>query len=271
MEPCYPSNAYKTYLLYLHSTWVARRPPRGVIAEKVGKQWASGGAGRYRELNSVTIWWEKKCLRCWMDRKFFEFNPRLPIFAINIIQRKHPLKKPPEIYGRQPINICCLQSWWTQNSNQYPNFKYENGEGNSFGVMKLCPGSRLIVSLVLGWYRLGNFKFEFTKLILISAMIFSLNSISHHSTIYVSSLAWNQKKTRTSISTYDTGLSSLGVPGVPAMSPPDFGRSINPISSRWRGGKADYAHQIILTLPDFQTLLRPCDSHLQLLWRVSDK
>ena len=59
MEPCYPSNAYKTYLLYLHSTWVARRPPRGVIAEKVGKQWASGGAGRYRELNSVTIWWEK--------------------------------------------------------------------------------------------------------------------------------------------------------------------------------------------------------------------
>ena len=45
MEPCYPSNAYKTYLLYLHSTWVARRPPRGVIAEKVGKQWANGGAG----------------------------------------------------------------------------------------------------------------------------------------------------------------------------------------------------------------------------------
>ena len=87
MEPCYPSNAYKTYLLYLHSTWVARRPPRGVIAEKVGKQWASGGAGRYRELNSVTIWWEKKCLRCWMDREFFEFNPRLPIFAINIIQQ----------------------------------------------------------------------------------------------------------------------------------------------------------------------------------------
>ena len=34
------------------------------------------------------------------------------------------------------------------------------------------------------------------------------------------------------------------------MAPPDFGRSVNPISTR----KADYAHQIMLALPDFQTL-----------------
>ena len=139
------------YTCIVRRTWVARRPPRGVIAEKVGKQWASGGAGRYRELNSVTIWREKKCLGCRMGRKFFEFNPRLPIFAISIIQRKHPLKKPPEIYGWQPINICCLQSWWTQNSNQYPNFRYENGEGNSFGVMKLCPVSCRLFLGGIGW------------------------------------------------------------------------------------------------------------------------
>ena len=38
-----------------------------------------------------------------------------------------------------------------------------------------------------------------------------------------------------------------------AMAPPDFGRSVNPISTRG----ADYAHQIILAPPDFQTFLRP--------------
>ena len=46
-----------------------------------------------------------------------------------------------------------------------------------------------------------------------------------------------------------SGLSSLGVPGVP-----NFGRSFNPISTKG----ADYAHQIILTPPDFQTFRRPC-------------
>ena len=120
MEPCYPSNAYKTYLLYLHSTWVARRPPRGVIAEKVGKQWASGGAGRYRELNSVTIWWEKKCLGCWMGRKFLSLTQDYQyVFAMNIIQRKHPLKTTPEMpfYSIPKTFVVYTAVWWTQNSN----------------------------------------------------------------------------------------------------------------------------------------------------------
>ena len=34
-----------------------------------------------------------------------------------------------------------------------------------------------------------------------------------------------------------------------AMAPLDFGRSVNPISTK--GGGADYAHQIILAPPDF--------------------
>ena len=38
-----------------------------------------------------------------------------------------------------------------------------------------------------------------------------------------------------------------------AMAPPDFGRSVNTISTRG----AEYAHQIILAPPDFQTFLRP--------------
>ena len=43
------------------------------------------------------------------------------------------------------------------------------------------------------------------------------------------------------------------VPGG-AMAPPDFGRSVNPIST---GVGTDYAYQIILAFPDFQTFLRP--------------
>ena len=39
-----------------------------------------------------------------------------------------------------------------------------------------------------------------------------------------------------------------------AMAYSDFGRSVNPISNRGR----DYAHQIIMAPPDFQTFLRPC-------------
>ena len=38
-----------------------------------------------------------------------------------------------------------------------------------------------------------------------------------------------------------------------AMAPPDFGRSVNPISIKG----AYYAHQIILAPTDFQTFLRP--------------
>ena len=38
-----------------------------------------------------------------------------------------------------------------------------------------------------------------------------------------------------------------------AMATPDFGRSVNPISTRG----ADVAHEIILAPPDFQTFLRP--------------
>ena len=40
---------------------------------------------------------------------------------------------------------------------------------------------------------------------------------------------------------------------VAKMAPPDFGRTINPISTKG----ADYAHQIILAPPDFQTFRRP--------------
>ena len=43
-----------------------------------------------------------------------------------------------------------------------------------------------------------------------------------------------------------------------AMAPPDFGRSVNPIST-WG---TDYAHQIILAPPDFQTYQRPCDAEV---------
>ena len=39
-----------------------------------------------------------------------------------------------------------------------------------------------------------------------------------------------------------------------AMAPPDFDRSVNPISTR---GLAGYAHQIILAPRNFQTFLRP--------------
>ena len=52
------------------------------------------------------------------------------------------------------------------------------------------------------------------------------------------------------------------------MAPPDFGRSVNPIhGGLYRDlhalslGGADYAHQIILAPPDFQTFIRPCNSH----------
>ena len=38
-----------------------------------------------------------------------------------------------------------------------------------------------------------------------------------------------------------------------AMAPPDFGRSVNPISTKG----ADYAHQIVLAPPDFQIFRRP--------------
>ena len=47
------------------------------------------------------------------------------------------------------------------------------------------------------------------------------------------------------------GLSSLGVPGVPA--PPDFVRSVT--LSQARG--ADYSHQIIQAPTDFHTFRRP--------------
>ena len=39
------------------------------------------------------------------------------------------------------------------------------------------------------------------------------------------------------------------------MAPPDFVISVNPISTT-KGGGADYACQIILASPDFQTFLR---------------
>ena len=43
------------------------------------------------------------------------------------------------------------------------------------------------------------------------------------------------------------------------MVPPNFTRSVNPISTRApAGGGTDYAHQIILASPDFQTFLQPC-------------
>ena len=42
-----------------------------------------------------------------------------------------------------------------------------------------------------------------------------------------------------------------------AMATPDFGRSVNPISTRGGG----HAHQIILALPDFHTFLRPWRPH----------
>ena len=45
-----------------------------------------------------------------------------------------------------------------------------------------------------------------------------------------------------------TGVSSLGVPG--AMAPPDFGRSVNPISTRG----TDYAHLITTDTPGFSAL-----------------
>ena len=48
------------------------------------------------------------------------------------------------------------------------------------------------------------------------------------------------------------GVVSGGAWGAMAA-PPDFGRSVNPISTRG----ADYAHQMILAPPDFQTFLRP--------------
>ena len=47
-----------------------------------------------------------------------------------------------------------------------------------------------------------------------------------------------------------------GVRGEGTHVPPDFGRSVNPISTRG----ADYAHQISTfpPPPDFQTFLHPC-------------
>ena len=52
-----------------------------------------------------------------------------------------------------------------------------------------------------------------------------------------------------------------------AMAPPDFGRSVNPISTRGRG-EADYSHHIVTCLtrphPDFQTFPRPCDWSIEL-------
>ena len=53
------------------------------------------------------------------------------------------------------------------------------------------------------------------------------------------------------------GLSSLGVPGVP-WHPQILADQLT--LSQPRG--ADYAHQIILAPPDFQTFLRPCIAKL---------
>ena len=41
-----------------------------------------------------------------------------------------------------------------------------------------------------------------------------------------------------------------------AMAPPDFDKSVNPISTRG----ADYAPASLLAPPDFQTFLRPCEA-----------
>ena len=50
---------------------------------------------------------------------------------------------------------------------------------------------------------------------------------------------------------------SRGVVPGGAMVPPDFGRSVNNISTK--GDRlCTYAHQMILALPDFQTFRRPC-------------
>ena len=50
-----------------------------------------------------------------------------------------------------------------------------------------------------------------------------------------------------------SGLSSLGVPGVPCH-PQILADQLTLSQPRW----ADYAHQIILAPPDFQTFRRPC-------------
>ena len=51
-----------------------------------------------------------------------------------------------------------------------------------------------------------------------------------------------------------------------AMALPDFGRSVNPISTNLpRARGVDYAHEIILAPPDFQTFRRPWHG---LLWLV---
>ena len=49
-----------------------------------------------------------------------------------------------------------------------------------------------------------------------------------------------------------------------AMTPPDFGRSVNSISTRG----TDYAHLITTGTPDFQTFRRPCGLHYIVLFSV---
>ena len=68
----------------------------------------------------------------------------------------------------------------------------------------------------------------------------------------------------------DTGRQELGVPGVPggSMAHPDFGKSVNPISTR---GCRLCTPQYYLAPQDFQTLLRPWDilmveGHSRLAW-----
>ena len=48
-------------------------------------------------------------------------------------------------------------------------------------------------------------------------------------------------------------LSSLGVPGVPWHT-----QILADQLTLFQPGEADYAHQIIMAPPDFQTFLRPC-------------
>ena len=56
--------------------------------------------------------------------------------------------------------------------------------------------------------------------------------------------------------TYGTRSVGAGGAGVAAVTP-DFGRSVNPIST----SGADYSHHITTPPPDFQTLLRPCGTY----------
>ena len=59
-----------------------------------------------------------------------------------------------------------------------------------------------------------------------------------------------------SVGSVEVGGSRLVVPGGAGGAPPDFGRPVNPISTK--GGGADYVNQIIMAHPDFQTFRRHC-------------